>query len=117
MTREWFERKVVLEGDGDVSAGPLSSLAVEAEPLAWRHKLTGVIRTDKPAVSMGLHEDYDPLYTHPSSPVSAEVTEAAREAHYREFMADKGHGPDGRTTRQALVDALDAALAALNGKE
>jgi hypothetical protein len=113
----------------------LSSLAVEADPVALdggdgitdemlnagQSRLCEIrSRTDfdddAQAEIYKAMRAKDPLYTHPSSPVSAEVTEAVREAHYREFMADKGHGPDGRTTRQALADALDAALAALNGK-
>lgn len=31
------------------------------EAVAWQHKLTGIVRTDKPY--LGLHEDYTPLVT------------------------------------------------------
>jgi hypothetical protein len=95
--------------DGVVAA--LSSPAVEAEPVAWQHKLTGVIRTDKPAVSMGLHEDYDPLYTHPSSPVSAEVT-VTDEMVERAVASSRSWATP--ITRAGIRRILAAAL---NGKE
>jgi hypothetical protein len=85
--------------------------AVEAEPVAWQHKLTGVIRTDKPAVSMGLHEDYDPLYTHPSSPVSAEVT-VTDEMVERAVASSRSWATP--ITRAGIRRILAAAL---NGKE
>ena len=44
----------------------LSALSLPAqEPVAWQHKLTGVIRQDKPSALMGLNEDYTPLYASP----------------------------------------------------
>lgn len=112
------EAKAAAQADFNARILSSISLSGEDEPVAWLHKLTGIIRTDKPAVGMGLHEDYSPLYTHPSPAVTAEVTEAARDvlAERRRQVEAEGWTPEhddahdkGELSAAAGVYALAAA--------
>lgn len=90
-----------------------SSLAVEAEPVAWvtADILAAMKRGERAVPGWKRSDDFCiPLYTHPSSPVSAEVTEEALIAVARLYgNYIDGHGWTGFGPRPEDI------LAALNG--
>ena len=122
MTREWFERKVVLEGDGAVSAGPLSSPAVEAEPVAWlehaQRAYDILVSGESPFSGRECRASYALTYipglrlTHPSSPVSAEVTVTDEDVQLGLAWLN---GSAGSADPARLKLAADKIIAALNG--
>ncbi len=102
------------------AAATLTAGAVKAEPVAWRvfnpmvqedDELSHFYFEDKSsACAEGDTHDMavEALY---ATPMPVAITDEMVERAYAEFMADKGSGPDGRTTRQTLRDTLYAALA------
>jgi len=82
------------------------ALRSKSEAVAWQHNLTGVIRTDKPAVGMGLLEDYTPLYTHPAP---ATVVSDAMDVDHLAQIIRRVDG-DNKLGAGQLAEALVAAL-------
>jgi len=89
----------------DIMADRFRALRSESEAVAWMHNLTGVIRTDKPAVSMGLHEDYTPL--HPPRPATV-VSEAMVERAMRAFVFTATPAVTDETYEQSKLEMTPA---------
>lgn len=94
---------------------PQPQVTGSREAVAWLHNLTGVIRQDKPAAGMGLHEDYTHLFT--LAQLQAVERELASEKSAFSIMVENNKMANAEWDKAtARAETAEASLAAAERK-